>query len=101
MGPEPESSELQNVSTGLFPLKNEKPDVSPGVTNFSESQFLLTRLLPGGRLLTLEEVANYLAVERTLVEKLVSEKALRIVRIGAEVRVRPEHLRAFVARVEE
>jgi excisionase family DNA binding protein len=101
IGPEPESSEQQNVSTALFPLKNEKSDVSPCVTNFTDSQILLTRLLPGGRLLTLEEVANYLAVERTLVEKLVSEKALRVVRIGRELRVHPEDLKAFVTRCQE
>ncbi|MGO9829787.1 MAG: helix-turn-helix domain-containing protein [Myxococcaceae bacterium] len=70
-------------------------------TNPSESHPLLTRLLPGGRLLTLKEVAHYLAVERTLVEKLVSERTLRVVRIGTEIRVCPEHLKAFIAGAEE
>ncbi len=101
IGPEPESTVLQSASPGLFPLKNEKADVSPCVTNSSDSQFLLTRLLPGSRLLTLGEVANYLAVDRTLVEELVSEKALRVVRIGMEVRVRPEDLSTFLAGAEE
>jgi excisionase family DNA binding protein len=75
--------------------------VSPCVTDSCDSHFLLARLLPGGRLLTLEEVANYLAVDKTPVEKLVAEKALRIIRIGPEVRVRPEELKVFVASAEE
>jgi excisionase family DNA binding protein len=89
------------VSPGLFTLKNAEPNVSPCVTETSDSQFLLTRLLPGGRLLTLKEVAQYLAVKIPLVEKLVSEKALRVVSIGPEVRARPEDLKAFVAGAEE
>ena len=89
------------MSTALFPLKNEKAGCVTLCHKSSDSQFLLTRLLPGGGLLTLEKVANYLAVERTLVEKLVSEKALRVVRIGPEVRFRPEDVKAFVERAEE
>ena len=42
-----------------------------------------------------------MAVDTTLVEKLVVEKALRVLRIGPEVRVRPEDLKAFVASAEE
>lgn len=75
--------------------------MSPCVTDFSETHPLLTLLLPGGRLLTLEEVTNYLAVDRTLVDELVSEKTLRVVRIGAEIRVRAEDLKAFIAGAEE
>jgi excisionase family DNA binding protein len=101
IGPRPQSSESQNVSAGIFTLKTEDSNVSPCVTETLDSQSFLTRLLPGGRLLTLNEVAQYLAVEIPLVEKLVSEKALRVVRIGPEIRVRPEDLKAFVAGAEE
>jgi excisionase family DNA binding protein len=101
IGPEPQSSEEQNASMALSPLKNEKSNVSPCVTNLSEAHSLLTRLLPGGRLLTLQEVANYLAVDQTLVEKLVAERAFRVLRIGPEIRVRPEDLQAFIASSEQ
>jgi excisionase family DNA binding protein len=89
------------MSPGLVTPKNAEVLVSACVTGTSDSQSLLTRLLPGGPLFTLEEAAQYLAVETALLEKLISEKALRVLRIGPEVRILPEDLKAFVAGAEE
>jgi hypothetical protein len=101
IGPRLRSSEPQNVSGDTFTLKTEESNVSPCVRETLDPQPLLTRLLPGGRLLTLLEGANYLAVDSTLVEKLVAEKALRAIHIGPEIRVRPEDPKAFVSAAKE
>jgi len=101
IGPRPQSTEPQTVSADIFTLKSEESNVSPCVTEALDSQSLVTRLLPGGRLLSLEQVAQHLAVEIQLVETLISEKALRVVRIGPNVRVRPEELTAFITGAEE
>lgn len=92
----------QGVSGRLSSLKQLEEDVS-------EEPFGSTELLPHGptvgqgqpeRLLMLDEVAHYLCVGMALVERLVTERTLRVVRIGSEVRVRPETLRHFLEAAE-
>jgi excisionase family DNA binding protein len=53
------------------------------------------------RLLTLDQVADYLAVTRSLVDDLVGSRALRVLRIGPERRVRFEDLEAFLRLAEK
>ena len=53
------------------------------------------------RLLTLDEVAQYLAVGRSLVDDLVGSGALRVLQIGPERRVRLEDLEAFLRLAEK
>lgn len=50
-----------------------------------------------GRLLRIEDVAQRLAVSRSMAWKLIAQGDLRSVRIGRAVRVRPADLDAFVA----
>jgi excisionase family DNA binding protein len=53
---------------------------------------------PGAiRLLRIDDVADRLAVSRSMAWKLVTYGQLRSVRIGRAVRVRPTDLEAFVA----
>jgi excisionase family DNA binding protein len=52
------------------------------------------------RLLTLDQVADYFAVARSLVDDLVGSGALRVLRIGPERRVRFEDLEAFLCLAE-
>lgn len=49
------------------------------------------------RLLTLDDVAERLAVSRRTAERLVASGQLRIVRFGGNVRVTERELAAFVA----
>ncbi|CAN5491415.1 hypothetical protein BH24CHL9_BH24CHL9_11830 [soil metagenome] len=49
------------------------------------------------RLLRIEDVAQRLAVSRSMAWKLIAQGDLRSVRIGRSVRVRPADLDAFVA----
>ena len=53
------------------------------------------------RLLTLDQVADCLAVVRFLVDDLVRTGALRVLRIGPELRVRPQDLEAFLRLAEK
>ena len=53
------------------------------------------------RLLTLDQVADYLAVTPSLVDDLVGSGALRVLRIGPERRVRFEDLEAFLHLAEK
>jgi excisionase family DNA binding protein len=50
-----------------------------------------------GRLLRIEAVAERLSVSRSMAWKLVDSGALRSVRIGRAVRVRPADLEAYLA----
>lgn len=50
-----------------------------------------------GPLLRVEQVAERLAVSRSMAWKLVDSAALRSVRIGRSVRVRPADLEAYLA----
>lgn len=49
------------------------------------------------RLLRIEEIAERLAVSRSMAWKLIAHGQLRSVRIGRAVRVRPADLDAYVA----
>lgn len=49
------------------------------------------------RLLRIEEVADHLAVSRSMAWKLIAYGQLRSVRIGRAVRVRPRDLEEYVA----
>ncbi len=49
------------------------------------------------RLLRIEDVADRLAVSRSMTWKLIAHGQLRSVRIGRAVRVRPADLEAYVA----
>jgi excisionase family DNA binding protein len=49
-----------------------------------------------GRLLRIEDVAERLAVSRSMAWKLVTYGQLRSVRIGRSVRVRPTDLEAYL-----
>jgi excisionase family DNA binding protein len=52
------------------------------------------------RLLRIEDVADRLAVSRSMAWKLVSIGELRSLRIGRAVRVRPEDLETYIAEAE-
>lgn len=52
---------------------------------------------PTLRLLRIEDVAQRLAVSRSMAWKLIAYGQLRSVRIGRAVRVRPADLEAYVA----
>jgi excisionase family DNA binding protein len=52
---------------------------------------------PYPRLLRLEDIADRLAVSRSMAWKLIPHGHLRSVRIGRAVRVRPEDLEAYIA----
>jgi excisionase family DNA binding protein len=67
-----------------------------------------SQLLPHGptvgqplSLLTLHQVAATLAVSVELVQQLTLDRLLRVRRIGTELRVHPEDLRAFIDAAEE
>ncbi len=49
------------------------------------------------RLLRIEDIAERLAVSRSMAWKLIAYGQLRSVRIGRAVRVRPQDLEAYVA----
>jgi len=49
------------------------------------------------RLLRIEDIADRLAVSRSMAWKLIAYGELRSVRIGRAVRVRPEDLEEYVA----
>lgn len=49
------------------------------------------------RLLRIEEIAERLAVSRSMAWKLIAHGELRSVRIGRAVRVRPADLEAYLA----
>ena len=49
------------------------------------------------RLLRLEQVAEHLAVSRSMAFKLVATGQLRSIRIGRAVRVRPRDLEAYLS----
>ncbi len=49
------------------------------------------------RLLRIEDVAERLAVSRSMAWKLIAIGQLRSIRIGRAVRVRPQDLEAYVA----
>ncbi|MGH2966287.1 MAG: helix-turn-helix transcriptional regulator [Solirubrobacterales bacterium] len=49
------------------------------------------------RLLRIEDIAERLAVSRSMAWKLIAQGQLRSIRIGRSVRVRPSDLEAYVA----
>jgi excisionase family DNA binding protein len=49
-----------------------------------------------GRLLRLEEIADRMAISKSMSWKLVASGQLRAVRIGRAVRVRPADLEAYI-----
>lgn len=49
------------------------------------------------RLLRIEDIAERLAVSRSMAWKLIAVGELRSIRIGRAVRVRPQDLEAYVA----
>jgi len=59
------------------------------------------RTLVHQRLLTLDLVADYLAVGRSVVDDLVRTRALRVLRIGPELRVRFQDLEALLRGAEK
>jgi excisionase family DNA binding protein len=54
-----------------------------------------------GRLLRIDDIADRLAISRSMAWKLVAIGELPAVRIGRAVRVRPGDLEAYVARAAE
>lgn len=56
---------------------------------------------PLSPLLTLDAVAELLAVPRKLADELVQTGQLHAVRIGGELRIRPEALRSFLDAAED
>jgi excisionase family DNA binding protein len=50
------------------------------------------------RLLRIEDIADRLAVSRSMAHKLIATRQLRSVRIGRAVRVRPEDLEEYLGR---
>lgn len=52
-----------------------------------------------GRLLRIEDIAQRLAVSRSMAWKLIAIGELRAIRIGRAVRVRPSDLEAYLAQV--
>ena len=57
--------------------------------------------VPTERLLTLADVANYLAVSIGVVEQLAAGRAFRVLRIGEERRVRRKDLEDYLQSAEE
>jgi excisionase family DNA binding protein len=68
------------------------------VDQTTDRQWHVPTHVPTHRLLSLAEVANYLVVPVEVVEELVAARSLRALRIGRELRVRPEELEAFLQR---
>jgi excisionase family DNA binding protein len=52
--------------------------------------------LPAARLLRLEDIAERLAISRSMAWKLIATGELRAVRIGRALRVRPADLEAYI-----
>ena len=48
------------------------------------------------QLLTLPQVADRLQVSMSTVRRLISDQKLKVVRVGRNLRVRPEDLEAFI-----
>ena len=96
----PSSEPGQHVSGGLTTLKTSQADVSE-VLNEPTKSLPFVHTLVHQRLLTLDQVADYLAVTRSLVDDLVGSGALRVLRIGPERRVRFEDLEAFLRLAEK
>ncbi len=84
----------------LSALSEAQADVSAVVDKTRDRQRPVPTFVPAHRLLSLGEVASYLAVAIEVVEELVAARSLRGLRIGREVRVRPEELEAFLRRSE-
>lgn len=55
---------------------------------------------PAQRLLRVDEIADRLAVSRSMAWKLIAQGELRSLRIGRAVRVRPADLEAYIAEAE-
>jgi excisionase family DNA binding protein len=94
----------QGVSGGVSAPSGLPSDVALDLTEPSRSlrfgpSEVQGRPLP--RLLTLQDVAELLAVDEEVVRSLANEKRLRTLRIGSGLRVRPEALRAFIEASEE
>jgi excisionase family DNA binding protein len=53
---------------------------------------------PPARLLRLEDVADRLAISRSMAWKLVATGEIRAVRVGRAVRIRPADLEAYIER---
>ena len=90
----------QGVAAALSPLSGSQADVSAVVDQTTDRQRPVPTYVPAHRLLSLAEVASYLAVTVEAVEELVAARSLRALRIGRELRVRPEELEAFLLRSE-
>ena len=52
---------------------------------------------PTRRLLRIEDVADRLAVSRSMAHKLIATRQLRSVRIGRAVRIKPADLEAYIS----
>ena len=50
----------------------------------------------GGRLLRIEDIADRLCVSRSMSWKLIAIGAIRSIRVGRAVRVRPADLEAYI-----
>jgi excisionase family DNA binding protein len=100
IGPPAVSKVGQGVSGEVFTLGGSSAAVSSMVSDVSKSLRRIPTHVPTP-LLTLDQVAAVLAVGRPLVEALVREGGLRVVRIGPELRVRPQALQAFLRASEQ
>ena len=90
----------QDVSGRLTTLKRSQAELSGVLTEPTKSPPCVHTLVHE-RLLSLDQVADYLAVGRSLVDKLVRTGALCVLRIGPELRVRPQDLEAFLRLAEK
>ena len=91
----------QGVAAALSSLSEAQADVSAVVDQTTDRQRRVPTHVPTHRLLSLAEVASYLAVPIGAVEQLADERAFRVLRIGKERRVRPEDLEGFLRSAEE
>lgn len=55
---------------------------------------------PSARLLTVAEVASYLAVSKSSVRQLAARRQLAFIRVGRQLRFRQNHLAAFEEKLQ-
>jgi excisionase family DNA binding protein len=91
----------QGVSTALSTLSAAQTLFAETVKERIESLPHVPSMGHAARLLTLDEVAEFLVVTRAVVDSLVAAGSLRVVRIGVDVRVRPTALQAFLEWAEK
>jgi excisionase family DNA binding protein len=87
---------IEHCGSGMLPSLTETQGQVSGDVAGATKQLPRGPTVVQGRLWTLEEVAEYLAVPFDVVEELVRSSALRVLSLGRERRVAPEDLSALL-----